>query len=146
MLKIANDAVEGYLNLKEFIELHKDTIYSKLEQREEHVTEAQGIEKDGSLLCAGNATFIAEGLALMSGIVSVGANSDNYESASKWIKEKFPKADDPTPIFLALTLMYVVNKGWKEANKNGSTERKVVWNRIHERMKAFSTSIGETEE
>lgn len=143
MTKIVKEAVEEYLKLNDFIELHKETIYEKLVEREEHITKAQGMEEDDDLLYAGNAAFVAESLALMSGIVSVGTKKENYTKASVWIKGIFPKAEDATPVFLTLTLIYIANKGWEEANETEDKERKIVWNRIHKRTNAFSSSIGD---
>ena len=127
--------------LNDFIEEHKTIIYEKIVQHEEHVTEAKGMKGDGETLCAANAMFIAETLALMSGIVSVGTNKENFQAAKDWIKEKLPNAEDPTPVFLSLTLIYVIEKGWADAAASQDEERKAIWYKIHNRMKGFSQSV-----
>ena len=140
-LEIAREAVENQLKVKEFIDDFKDTIYDKLEQREAHVTETE--EDRGDLQRAGNATFIAEGLALMSGVVTIGSTRENFDKASKWIKTLFPKAE-PTPVFLALTLIYIVNKGKDDAEASGDDKQIEKWKRIHGRLEAFAPPMQKT--
>lgn len=137
-LEIAREAVENQLKVSEFIDDFKDTIYGKLEEREAHVIETE--EDRGDLQHAGNATFIAESLALVSGIVTIGSTRENFDKASEWIKTLFPKAE-PTPVFLALTLIYIVNKGKDDAEASRDDEQIEKWKRIHGRLEAFAPPI-----
>lgn len=135
VFEVATEAVE-VLQVKDFIEKNKKIVREKLEEREARVVEQENAGSDHQ--STGNATFIAESLALMSGIIVVGSSKKNYYHAKGWVKTHYGEDSEPMPVFLALILIYIVNKTLEEAKSSGNEEEKTKWERISNRLNEFA--------
>jgi TIR domain len=124
--ELAKIAVEDQLRISGFIETHKHEIYTKLEQSYRQV-----IERDHS-----STVFFIEVLALVSGIVHVGSNMDDFKRATTWVRQSRPDVD-PVSILSTLTLFYVVEKGWREFSLSSDMLKRSIWEGIRNGMQAL---------
>jgi hypothetical protein len=123
----AQKAVEK-LGLIEFINAHKTLIDEKIRACDAHVMAS---EATGDTF--GDMTFIATCLPLAAGIVHVGSELKLFQDAQNWVREDL-ELPDSTSVLSALTLLYLVQKGWEE------NLRDPAWIRIHGRVKRFLSS------
>jgi len=120
-LKRAREAVESWLDLAGFIDLHKSGIYKKLEECDKLATQTQ--TREGQ-------TFLSESLPLISSIIHVGSSRGNFTRAANLIKENWPDAD-PAVLLSAFTFMYIVSKREDSLGVSLRNNRKrAVWDRI----------------
>jgi hypothetical protein len=124
MLKNAEEAVR-LLGLEGFIKDNKAPIYQQLEDCDERVKVGpSGLDPDAS--------FIAQSLHMIGGVIHVGSTRAHFDEAAVWVKRPHAHAE-PTSLLSTLVLVYVVDQGWRDANASNDEAKKVRWNSIHRR-------------
>jgi len=130
--KTAETAVK-ILGAEKFIENYSHLIFEKLEECDKY---AQSADFNGDLV------FIALSLPIINGIIHVASNSAALIAARDWVVSKWKDNKDPDPVSIlsALTLVYVVAKGWRAFQED--QERREVWRRILGRMERLNGQEG----
>jgi len=120
----ASDAVVNVLKADGFIRSHRQEVYARLEQAFTRATSSEG---EGSVM------FVAETLPLMAAIVHLGTTLDDYIRATHWAEERFP-GGVPTSTLSALTFIYVVEQGEKDAREARDPQRRGLWKKMRESL------------
>lgn len=114
------------LQIDPFIEAQSHEIFERLEKGYRGAANRQ----DADLL------FIAESLPLISAIVNVGSSLANFKQAADWVKQTLPEAE-PVSALSALTFIYVVERGVRDAQASDDTEKKNTWTKMQNRVDAL---------
>lgn len=128
VLQLADEAVDR-LKLPAFFEEHPDylqTVHNRLEEIDDEAVNAK---------VKGEMTFMALSLPLTNGIIHIGSNRRGLREAVDWARVNWIDWPDPLSILTALTLVYIVRRGWEQ---NRGTDNRAKWARIGERVKMFS--------
>ena len=117
VLKNAADAV-AKLDVEQFIEKHLRSLFQKLEECDNY---AESAPVNGDMM------FMALSLPIINGVIHIASNRTTLKNAMDWVlaKWKVPHKDpDPLSILSALTLIYVVGRGWSEYKDDWETYKK----------------------
>jgi len=122
----AKEVVEHQLQVASFIENHKQAIFDKLEENYMRVQK----QEQAPLM------FIAASLPLISGIVHVGSTLEHFKSATAWVRDSLPEAD-PVSVLSTLTLIDVVERGWRDFEQSSDDQKRWLWRGIHQGVQAL---------
>lgn len=145
MLGVAKQAVEK-LDVSSFIQTHLTQIFDKLE-------ECEGYAKNE--LVNGDMMFMAFSLPIINGVIHIASNRRSLREATSWVVENWEggKDADQVSILSALTLIYVVGKGYERYVKGYAEnltdsqkirdEKRLIWQRIYDRVRKLSLEMQE---
>jgi hypothetical protein len=128
----AAEQVVVRLGIEKFI----DQQWPKIDEK---LRECEGLAKLTQTF-GGDMIFISMAIPLVNGIIHVGSDRDRLSKTSEWIAREWRKPTltyDPEriPVISALTLIYLITKGWKATRTlKGKDERKELWKRMQKRV------------
>ncbi len=128
----AAEKVVEDLGIDGFINEHWPMIWEKLRECEEYAK--------ASLKFGGDMIFISMAIPLVNGIIHLGSDrrrlASTTESMSEvWKRVSMTPAPDRIPAISALTLIYIITKGWKGARKlKRDDPEKELWKRMQRRV------------
>ena len=116
--KSISEAAENVVNtleIEKFITEQWEKIDKKLRECDEYAKVAAPF--------GGDMIFISMAIPLANGVIHVGSTREKLEETTKYIQQEWQKASlahDPEriPVISALTLIYLITKGWLKADKD----------------------------
>jgi hypothetical protein len=120
------------LGIRDFLNTHKELVFAKLEECE---SIAERADFNGEIM------FIASSLPIISGLILVASTRHERQLAIEWVLSNWRNGGDPPDtlsILSALTLIYLVAKGWKELKSDPDDRKREIWARIRDRVGKFS--------
>jgi hypothetical protein len=76
--------------------------------------------------------FAPTALPLANALIHYAAAPKNLDRARGWSHERWPDQHDPTRMLAALTLVHIIELGWKAFQND--PDRQEIWQRIHDRL------------
>jgi hypothetical protein len=141
VLELANEAV-GILQLPTFFKDHPDYLQTIHDRLEEIHDDAEKVNARKEKSVKGEMTFMGRSLPLTNGVIHIGSDRTGLRAAVDWARTTWEDWPDPLSILTALTLVYIVERGWDE-NKH-KADKRGTWARIGARVKMFSEDLLET--
>lgn len=130
VLEIAAEAVRR-LDVGGFIKEQMNPIHRKLEESDAY---AESSPVNGDMM------FLALSLPITNGVIHIASTREALSEANKWVLEKWEGPHpDPISILSALTLIDIVEEGWK-TYKNDPDKREQ-WKRILRRVGKLSEDM-----
>ena len=131
VLKYADKAT-AKLKIQDFIEKYKAELIKRI----------LGCEHEASVARANKDTvFLTAAFPIINGIIHVASDRKSLQEATKWLREEWSVEPeeylDTFSVLLALTLIYVVNHGWRA--RTAETEEQ--WKSIMRRMRKLSDEM-----
>ena len=134
---IAKTAVE-YLGVGEAIRREAnregaDSLFARIE-------ECDALAEDAPV--SSDMMFLALSLPIANALIYFATNRERLSRARAWAAQNWPNQEDPISTLAALTLIYIVETGWRQFQQD--SEKSVIWSRINarvEKLKQDSISI-----
>ncbi len=125
--KLANDVVE-LLGVEDAItrEIERkgdDSLFARIEECDKFAIDAP-VNSD--------MMFLALSLPIANGLIYFATSRERLRIAREWIQTNWHDKDDPISTLAALTLIYIVKRGWREYHSRA--DKQDVWVRINRRV------------
>ena len=123
--RIAEEAVEK-LEVANAIHLERKALFSRIEECDKF---ASGAPVNPDMM------FLALSLPIANGLIHFATSRQALKEARDWVRNNWRDQEhepDPVSTLAALTLIYIVEQGYKEYKRD--RERKETWKRIKERV------------
>ena len=85
--------------------------------------------------------FIELSLPIANALIHYATSRHQMADAKSWLHREWPflaDAQDPTSTLAALTLMHIVNEGWRRYRTD--PDKRDIWMRIQQRVEKFNTA------
>lgn len=122
---LAAEAVD-VIGVREEIARSADMIFAQIEDCD---TFASGSAEEDEI-------FIATSLPIANAVIYYRTPKAQLQQARVWAHQRWPEEKDPTLALATLTLVYMINEGWKRYRD--IVEKRPVWERIRNRVAALT--------